>query len=586
MLPGLECHESKPGGTFQFMKRFSVLLTAVMLLVPAFSAAGPVDIMLNDGRAIGASIQYLAEDDVELPISKAIQAYRDGKFVQSGKSFLVFGIAVKPTWLRFEVSNPGDIAVLRRLSVRTSWLERVDAWVIVGGKTVKRYRGGDSLPFGNREIRNRYFQFDFKYPPGLSTVYIRAQTVDPMVLPVYLETVTLARDKDVAESYTYGVFHGGLLLMMLYNLMLFVRLRTNRYLFFAAYLFLFLAVNYSYTGYSFMNLWPGSVVWQQWSILLLMVMFATSGLLFALRFLNMRQEFPRINRLVLAVCLLFLLLQMTGYLLDSHKLAALSAFIFVFVFSAGMVLLGAIALYSGNRSAKFFLIGSVTHVTMSSVTAMVAWGILPYSTLGFRSVEIGMMLDAVLLAMALADQFKITQEEKLLAEKLAKMDPLTEVNNRRAFYELVKPLWETGVRNSQMMSVVMIDIDHFKQINDRYGHACGDDVLVSIARLLGSSVRSGDVFCRWGGEEFLLLLPETSLEQAGDIAQRFREMIEKTPLDINYETISVTASFGVAQTRLPGLTLDGLISQADEQLYIAKELGRNRVCCHDGEVIA
>lgn len=110
-----------------------------------------------------------------------------------------------------------------------------------------------------------------------------------------------------------------------------------------------------------------------------------------------------------------------------------------------------------------------------------------------------MLVDAVLLAFALADQFRILQNEKFLAEKLANIDHLTGIWNRRGFQQLVSPLWHTGLRNQHHMSVILMDLDQFKRVNDRHGHASGDQVLQQTASMLNSSARAGDVLARWGG---------------------------------------------------------------------------------------
>jgi diguanylate cyclase (GGDEF)-like protein len=212
------------------------------------------------------------------------------------------------------------------------------------------------------------------------------------------------------------------------------------------------------------------------------------------------------------------------------------------------------------------------------VTAMAVWGLMPYSMIAYRAVEIGMMIDAILLAMALAHQFRIVQEEKIEAEKLAKVDPLTAMNNRRGFCEFVKPVWNTGLRKRHDMSIIMLDIDRFKLINDTYGHVRGDEVLIHVASSLMEGARNGDVVARWGGEEFVIFLPETTLEDAATIAERFRHKISTTPLDIEGERITLTASFGVAHTVTASASIDDLVSAADKQLYLAKKQGRDRVC--------
>jgi diguanylate cyclase (GGDEF)-like protein len=125
----------------------------------------------------------------------------------------------------------------------------------------------------------------------------------------------------------------------------------------------------------------------------------------------------------------------------------------------------------------------------------------------------------------------------------------------------------------------MLDIDNFKMLNDTYGHALGDRVLVQLAATLQKEARSGDILARWGGEEFLIFLPETRLTDAVAIAERMRNKISAIQLTSEKnKKLSFTASFGVAHTYVVNVSLDELISQADQQLYRAKRQGRNCVC--------
>lgn len=141
---------------------------------------------------------------------------------------------------------------------------------------------------------------------------------------------------------------------------------------------------------------------------------------------------------------------------------------------------------------------------------------------------------------------------------------------------MAKAIWSTSRRNGRELSVIILDLDHFKSINDRHGHAAGDAALVATARALAHSARQGDIVARWGGEEFLFLLPETKLEAAIAMAERLKEAISQIRVPSASEEIALTASFGVAQ-KSGHENLEELISEADALLYQAKQAGRNRI---------
>ncbi len=163
-------------------------------------------------------------------------------------------------------------------------------------------------------------------------------------------------------------------------------------------------------------------------------------------------------------------------------------------------------------------------------------------------------------------------------EELAKTDPLTCLYNRRFFMELFERELEKARRYNQPLSCVMVDLDHFKQINDRHGHLAGDQVLVSAARAMKAGVRTTDLLARYGGEEFVIVLPLTDAAGAQELAERCRRLILDSPVIHDKATIRVTASMGVATFPRDGVqTVDDLLSLADEALYRAKAAGRDRI---------
>lgn len=156
---------------------------------------------------------------------------------------------------------------------------------------------------------------------------------------------------------------------------------------------------------------------------------------------------------------------------------------------------------------------------------------------------------------------------------LAHTDPLTNTANRRSIMEALHRLLEHHQKTGEPLSLVLLDLDRFKQINDQYGHEMGDKVLIHIVQTLKQSLRSGDLLGRWGGEEFVLLLPNTPLQEAQQLCEQLQQRLAEHPMD-NLRPVS--ASFGIA-TAVPGDTPDYLISRADTAMYLSKQAGGNRV---------
>lgn len=188
----------------------------------------------------------------------------------------------------------------------------------------------------------------------------------------------------------------------------------------------------------------------------------------------------------------------------------------------------------------------------------------------------GMRADELVLVSLVDVTSRVAREQQL--NQAAGTDPLTGLANRRRFDERGAEMVELALRHQRPLSLLMIDLDHFKLVNDQYGHAVGDEVLVRMARLLEVTLRTGDLPVRLGGEEFVALLPETDAGQAREAAERIREAVENAPLMLADSRLVVfTVSIGVATLVEGGSALTKLLGSADAALYRAKRSGRNRV---------
>ena len=166
--------------------------------------------------------------------------------------------------------------------------------------------------------------------------------------------------------------------------------------------------------------------------------------------------------------------------------------------------------------------------------------------------------------------------EKRLTE-LATTDALTGLPNRVKLAEVFERERAHALRNGTPLSLVFIDIDHFKQINDQFGHEVGDRALEHFAKVLAQRLRVNDLFCRLGGEEFAVLLPGSTIGQAREIADSLRGRLAAEPLDVASEPLNMTLSAGVANFGMDGKSLDELMLVADRRTYTAKRAGRNQV---------
>ncbi|HEX2601913.1 MAG TPA: diguanylate cyclase [Gemmatimonadaceae bacterium] len=187
------------------------------------------------------------------------------------------------------------------------------------------------------------------------------------------------------------------------------------------------------------------------------------------------------------------------------------------------------------------------------------------------------------LQSALAAREKELSELNIRLRQISLTDGLTQVENRRSLEERLHDMWQHSIRLHEPIAIVMCDIDKFKSVNDTYGHQAGDAVLKEFAQLLKAEAREIDRVGRYGGEEFLLILPGTVLDSAVTFAERLREKVEKHTFTYPGGTLSRTMSCGVAAAPHPRVKdQEALLRAADDALYVAKETGRNRVVRFDG----
>jgi len=176
---------------------------------------------------------------------------------------------------------------------------------------------------------------------------------------------------------------------------------------------------------------------------------------------------------------------------------------------------------------------------------------------------------------------EVMQKLKLLAL----LDPMTKLYNRRYFSKISKHYLALAKRESSSLSILMLDIDKFKNINDTYGHQAGDDVIIALSDRLMTHKRDADILCRYGGEEFVMLLPNTSLSEAKIVADRIREDVEASAIRLTTaEELHFTISIGVSQVDThENQTIESHLLKTDTALYKAKESGRNRVCLYSSD---
>jgi len=242
----------------------------------------------------------------------------------------------------------------------------------------------------------------------------------------------------------------------------------------------------------------------------------------------------------------------------------------------GLIVLGArIALTTHDRYAYFFLAGWIPMTVGSVLRILQASGIAHVSVMYMYA--LGVLMQAAVIMMGLADRLLRVRRERDLAQQAAEHDGLTGLLNRRALEQRLRALSDEARSGGAGLAIMFLDIDHFKAINDTYGHAGGDLCLQAVAARIGAELRSGDYLGRWGGEEFVALLPGSSIDDARYISERVRSSIAGDPVAVDQRTVPMTISIGIAVFDPLRDNAAALTARADAALYRAKQAGRNRV---------
>lgn len=297
---------------------------------------------------------------------------------------------------------------------------------------------------------------------------------------------------------------------------------------------------------------------------------------FVMWFLEIPRHFPRLRRVIeamLAACALSLLVQ----LVDPHNAASLHLNNLLTMGLACLALgAGVVRALAGSPQGWFYLIG---------------WGAV--SGIGFY--RAGLFLNALgtpdwlevvhpvintfgalVLVLATARAARYAELEMHAAREVARVDPLTGLANRGQLDLSLESLLQASASSGNPLSVMFLDLDHFKVINDTYGHGVGDDCLVACAQILRKALRASDLLARYGGEEFVVVLPGATLARAGEIAETLRTTIQRHGDTVAGRTVGLTASIGLAEWHR-GESVTALLERADAALYCAKNNGRNRV---------
>jgi diguanylate cyclase (GGDEF)-like protein len=559
------------------------LLSLAVLFIATRSVASPESVVSPEAAALAApalDIAVLQPTSTQTTPAAVTSGALDSHF-GSFEGYKATG-GVETLWLRLRTAaafNPtGRLPVL---IARGGWFERIEAFPAGPNVAAPLQHIIDLREFGG--AHNSVFVL----PNGLTAgqaVYIRVATREDGAdsLRFSIGTLGATLQRAAAHSRMIALAVGALTAMALGALLIWFILKDKLFLLYPG-MFLLEAlylVYFSGEGFDWPLLSHGRAV----SAFAWNVPVALSGAvacLFIREIADLKHSSPRVYRIFGWFAWAFVLLTLSNVAQLAGWGASIAAIgNLMFVGSAIFTLIVAfLAWRRGNRAAGWFLIAWVMLETVTIATAirLLLAGAENAEGLLYYVLPFSMVAAAILVALGVADRLREQRLALTEAERRAQTDPLTGVLNRRSLIERLDAACLRARARGLPIALLFIDLDHFKEINDSFGHAAGDACLKKIIGPIQTELRQSDVIGRYGGEEFVVILSSADIAAAHPIAERIRNRVADVRVDGFGPSINITCSIGVATSDTLGVWGEHLIAQADAAVYAAKRSGRNRV---------
>lgn len=545
------------------IRQWALATLLALGVISAPARAATIDVGQTGEIDLAGHVGLLEDVDGRMDID---QARRAKAYVPAAEGHTSFGFTESAWWARVVLRNDSDAT--REMILRQDYplIDAIDLWTVRDDAVIDHVSTGDRSTFDTRSLGHRDFLFPLVLPPNSeTTIFVRMRTDGALNIGLSLYQPARLLERLSAEQFAFGLYFGGFFVLIVYNFFIFLAVRDRPFLFYLLY-----ATSYGlyfgiHDGFSFQYLWPNHPAWANTSLLVMLALTLTFGMQFTRSFLGSQRLVPRLDKFAMVLEALAVAAFVGAFFLPYRLLIVPVAYLTLAI-TVVILWLGVIGLLRRIVAARFFMIAWATLLLGVLVYMAKTFGLLPHNVVTQNGFQIGSLLEMVLLSLALAHRVRELNQE-------SRTDPLTQLMNRRAFDEVMEREYDRAAKKHAPISMLMIDIDHFKRVNDRYGHPVGDQVLRQVADVLAGSLDRRDIVGRYGGEEFAVLMPGLDAQAAMARAQTLCEEVRLRILD----PVPVTISIGVASTGEQAIgEPNELFARADAALYRAKCTGRDR----------
>lgn len=498
-------------------------------------------------------------------------------------STTTLGTRAAVTWYRVSLHNSGsdDRSLFLHLP-KAYHVRSIDIVEERSSRVVNRL----SINLNEADAHPAMYRGTLVYPFNLqagktTVVYVRSHAYSHQWFSLKVYDDEHSRRALAGGHLDIALMVGMMLALVFYNGLLYFATSKKENIYYSLYLIsglVWIALSYGLVAKAF-NAYGDSVFVLNLSLISMPIFL----LLFMMAIFETREYFRTEHRVLqgmlalLVVTFVYGLFDIATALKPASSLAAL---MMVVTFSVSVSLFR-----KGHPLVKFFLVGHTFFVVFNGLAVLYYKGLVAPNYINSHGVGIGIVLEALTLAFIISYRIKVLEDIRLKQDELkrqASTDPLTRLFNRRYFMAEGEYVLEQARTTGEPLSVIALDIDHFKVVNDTHGHNVGDLVLVDVASVFRQFSRDRDLVARFGGEEFVILLPGADLAEAFGCAERIRDAVASMTIDGGDGLmVQVTVSVGVAEVNPLLESVEGAVNRADRSLYEAKAGGRNRVCGYE-----